>query len=183
MSVTKYASEQFVSNKVKDAVNEATNNMGAVDLEKSTTVALISNGQKSAFKYLLNDRLRGKYTVKQLPSMYWYIYDETGTRINYYNLGSAPWMLEFLDDETKVVLNIYCRSGFVKQITYNIAENKFDSEVVLSYSKEQIIYKFTGEEYSDLETTNKTLIGAINELHSMFGSYVDEVAQLIGGDA
>ena len=35
----------------------------------------------------------------------------------------------------------------------------------------------------ELCTNDKTIVGAINELYAIFTEYVDEIAELVGGDA
>lgn len=34
----------------------------------------------------------------------------------------------------------------------------------------------------ELHTNDKTIVGAINEVYAMFTEYVDEIAELVGGD-
>ena len=75
--------------------------------------------------------------------------------------------------------------SLIKYASEEFVSNKIDEKLEElqddSNSNESILK--SDFEYGNLKTEDKTIIGAINELHSMFGSYVDEVAQLIGGDA
>lgn len=169
-------SENPVQNKViAKQFQNIDEKIGIINLHKVTTVATLSSGKSSAFVYQLNKRISGLFKVPNLPPMYWYIYDETGTRINYYSFGACPTKIDLKDNDTTVTAIVYFVTGRVTKVMYSIADNTFATEV-FEYSKydiDQLINAKQNATDETLKTNDKTIVGAINEINGKIPTVQD----------
>ena len=169
-------SENPVQNKVvAKQFQDIDEKIGVINLHKVTTVATLSSGRSSAFVYQLDKRISGLFKVPNLPPMYWYIYDETGTRINYYSFGACPTKIDLKDNDTTVTAIVYFVTGRVTKVMYSIADNTFATEV-FEYSKydiDQLINAKQNATDETLKTNDKTIVGAINEINGKIPTVQD----------
>lgn len=169
-------SENPVQNKVvTKQFQDIDEKIGIINLHKVTTVATLSSGKSSAFVYQLDKRISGLFKVPNLPPMYWYIYDETGTRINYYSFGACPTKIDLRDNDTTVTAIVYFVTGRVTKVMYSIADNTFATEV-FEYSKydiDQLINAKQNATDETLKTNDKTIVGAINEINGKIPTVQD----------